>query len=1186
MASSTLLSRLNTSMDALESSQFASCTLELAKMLASPTCENAFKLAEEHAVVLRALEMLMQSPSTHFACLGYALIASPGFYVGAPSMASLFFSMDEDGSRSHGSWLAVRPLDLAIARADSSPADAEAAVEQKKIAAAFRCVVAALLEHIARDQLPADALQPCIVQRIMSDVTRHRITAPQICTESLTSLCNVLALCPESSGATGVLPFLLSAYVDYEGIVDEEDLLRAINLMVTNHGLHRLPDCACAPVMVPYMDVFVELDQKLLRARTILSRLPTTWEGIFLLATTAGTGLEQLVRLIHLPGSTHRRVLLIELFLSMLRAVVPHRNIPADGPWTAYLERLTQEHQLSGTITMRARAPTTCVEAFDLVDDETEFRSEGVDGILDDEMEHRGVGTVISAAPPEHSHHTRDVMAATFLLLLNHVGLPASLMEVVRTTTSGYDTALPESAALLLQQIMVLEHSYLPPALVDSMHRDLDKVVASAALAEDPFIGALTTKLFHLVAYAPSNQSESAAIVRHAVGVANGANGNSGGAGARGQPPNAPPSPPIIKQLIKATMVLETSECDRWNYSAIIDMCRNQLRSGVWFAAAKEAKWFERLLNFYKPTHNDRPSQFRALPRRTTVPLCSVAGVALLDLLVSSPEGTQMLLEHQVPAKLTQFLCDAAKHPKGHAELLTTLAGDYLKWLGHLTRTRVGLALLQSANFFDLLTEAFNEPTSHKDTKRAIVNSLHIGSVPGAGVDDRVKVFIAYVMASGDSLIRLSTVARLERFVHAELWAQADWVLDILIALALNNQKENKSAGVVQRSLALVLYVARVSSGGLRLLADKHLAALLSLFSWTSPFVTVLVHIFYELLRIDVAAAMLIKHGWVAEALAHWQRTASSPSGEEGRALWVKYVDDFDAAFDGTLVADETHSDSDQSDTLNSTKSEFDHDELTGEEPPHICGALCATVNGADVLFDSALYHDVVAVLESYTPDDSKRGDDTLMRGALLAIGQMGAHDAAHANLITDQHLVLMDTMRLSPSAMLRVAAVTALSVIARCAMGRERLKSQLGFLPCAKSGAYTASQHAFSTSFAYAGEASSAWLSLAPQPNTLAGLPIVHPPTIVAPETAAVAALLLSGINHAVNSRRLVVLHKLRDMREGKPAAFMSAEAQQLATWCLGTLNLGDTERVLVALLFTSSTTAAQLQTACNLKR
>ena len=293
MSLAALLTRLQAVTLPSDPEAFSAACLEVIRAFSLADTHGPLELTDAEVTVVRdATHALLQCPSLHIACIGFALASTNAFYLSRPSIAASFFSCAE--GRLHGAWSAVRAVDAADAtplllaargNADRTKA-AQASVHRQRVQGAFRCFVASVLDYVARGVVPPSAVQPCVIERLKADITRClRVSTPQAAQDSLSLLQQVIVHCPSESLHASAVPFLLQVYIDHAEAVSAPEVAKTLAQLVAQHGMRGLRVTSLAPLFFPYVDVFGDISEPLLRARDVLLLLPSSWAGVMLLAS-------------------------------------------------------------------------------------------------------------------------------------------------------------------------------------------------------------------------------------------------------------------------------------------------------------------------------------------------------------------------------------------------------------------------------------------------------------------------------------------------------------------------------------------------------------------------------------------------------------------------------------------------------------------------------------------------------------------------------------------------------------------------------------------------------------------------------------------------------------------------------------------------------------------------------------
>lgn len=261
----------------------------------------------------------------------------------------------------------------------------------------------------------------------------------------------------------------------------------------------------------PYVDVAVAGDHQSEDAAAarrgkcelVLRFLASSQDGIAVFNATAPLGLRLLIDALGLAGgSTKRKMLLMHIFVVMLHAAAPHREVQVNGRWSSYAA-------VDSTITKQFFGARSFVvskstneekneeeeakereqEEFDVIDDEDDDVQQKALRVEGPETD---VPVSVEAEPT--TFFARDATLGALLLVLEREGLSRALISVLLPTVEELDPPLAEGSIALLQILLNLMGNLLSYEVTIAINQALDNAIAHLLRRRNPIIGALIAK--------------------------------------------------------------------------------------------------------------------------------------------------------------------------------------------------------------------------------------------------------------------------------------------------------------------------------------------------------------------------------------------------------------------------------------------------------------------------------------------------------------------------------------------------------------------------------------------------------------------------------------------------------------------------------------------------------------------
>lgn len=679
-------------------------------------------------------------------------------------------------------------------------------------------------------------------------------------------------------------------------------------------------------------------------AKDAWARLLCTWQGLFWSASESMC-LRSMIDLLHLPGPTDRKMVLLHMFNTIIRNVAPHRGIPAQDSWSG----LASKH----------RSSTLAPMDFDLVENDEVGSNvaQGLEMYLERGDDNAGGEDDLIPTTKSIGYYTGDPICASLLLVLEHHGLPQALITIAKRSGSpGYDQDMTHEAVMLLQHLMILMDHLLPPTSVAQLHEAFTSAIASLHQENRLLVGTLTSKLFQNL-----NLSSSTAAAREVSGM----------------------STPLLmddttfQTHIKESHVEQHNEPGRWNFDALLLLVQGPLRTPARVRWARDStRFFTRVLGFYKPS---AMKSFASLRREECNDQICGFGIAIVETLLATKEGTEILEKSEFPKALRGMLYEIVDD-KAQPTILTwerigpgasPIGLVFLLMLGRFTQSSNGLILLKRHGVLDIIKELLTKLSSgtcHASdlsfvVGHQLVQHLHIGSVPNYGVSEDLRASVKLAMENKDfNALRLCAMMQLRKILWKDLTSSMHWGIARLVE-ALSDPFFT----VVEHSFRMLASICCSSAQALDvLIALKPTALVTSVVlrdnrkNWSTT------SLLYRIAGRPDGCAFLQQAGWIDEELARWLASESQSHTDEVERL----SQGRDCAVVTRQATKHSRSDSDAAASRrghagsrsrgvsfavsHSSQNYF---------PMHFAGELCRTPEGCSILQQHPLWRDAVTAL-------------------------------------------------------------------------------------------------------------------------------------------------------------------------------------------------------------------------------
>ena len=547
----------------------------------------------------------------------------------------------------------------------------------------------------------------------------------------------------------------------------------------------------------PFLELYVkdpkEHMKRMLAAKRAITRCLQKWSGLMWVATER-VGLRALVDVLNLPGPEPRKMVLLDLFNTVIRQAAPQRGIPDEGPWNtgpyappppAGCPPVNNSSVSSHLSVPAGDSGSQAADEFELVSSELPASAALEHTLLDTSDD----ATDVFLASQSVGYHAMDPFLSALLMLLDSEGLPKALMSIIRSSSGD---ALPQGAAQLLQHVLVLMDTVLAREYAESLHATFNSVIAKLHHEQDSVAGAMTTKLFYDVTY--SSRQGAADISASMVA---------------GSASSMAVDDVQFQQMVKDSHVEQYSEWPKWNFDIISNIIQGPLRQIArlrW--VHNNTRFLVKTLAFYKPGKTGfaqvRREESQAVPGLTAV------GVRLLDVLLSTKDGVDILERSEYVKGIHQMLHEvltSAPQPLLMKEKIsTTMIREYFRYVGRLSSNPSGLLLLQKYGVFETIAQLFKAlldgsesqpivtpPSSQTspsqpalplpppsidlavDVCHQLLQHINFGCVPNYGVSQEARDILALALRSSRNPIRLCAVSQLTKVMYKDLSGSMEW---------------------------------------------------------------------------------------------------------------------------------------------------------------------------------------------------------------------------------------------------------------------------------------------------------------------------------------------------------------------------------------------------------------------------
>jgi len=765
-------------------------------------------------------------------------------------------------------------------------------------------------------------------------------------------LVKVLETSPVVAAVTDVLRqmlvFVTSKYCTSD---DTERILKAtLESLDDPRRRGYVKDQDLASVFVPILDTSVRIDgeviQSMRASATFVCRLMSRWPGLLWIASE-GTCIRALIDAGTISGSPDRLIIVATFLNEVLRRFAPNRGIEALPPSKG-----------DG----RNRPPSEVGADFDVVDKDADAVT-GADSFADTVMsDDDGSDEPVLTTTKSVGYFVGDAMLSALLSILDHHGVPQSLIDVVRLSPSSMrihaaSSGFVQEVCMLFMQITFIMASNLPKHICLGLNARMSLAVW-VSKSSKAVVGGLVAKLLNRLYQQDTTNSSALTSIARDVSTDDLDDAS-------------------FFMLLKESLVEGQPEPTKWNFDALtglLQALRNPQRLR-WIR--DNTRFFTRVISFYRPP--SVPSRWfgsMLMEEEMVRPLCGF-GVALFDVLLSNREGGDILERSEYVKHLRSAFQDVLDRKQTIftvERLQSTATKELFRFLGRFSSTAVGLAALQSHGVFDAILSLFDNVQRNQadDLTKAVclrlLQHMCLSSVPNFGVCEPVRSCVNRAMESSLVQVRLSAALQVSRVLTQDLSSMSwgiDRLLDALhgssltiIAIAIRSltsvclSSDEAVAMLIQRSPDQLVTNPVIAEGRIRFSTSLLL---------------------YRILSRPEGFDFLEKHGWVTNELALWDSRDGS-----------RFVEDFEHVTRGDAVASQS------SDSFNpgkrpkrarggsvaSASSVLPTTTTTTALtfPPHFLGALCRTEQGCAMLTRSELWKTIQNTLLCQTAVDDTAG--------------------------------------------------------------------------------------------------------------------------------------------------------------------------------------------------------------------
>lgn len=367
---------------------------------------------------------------------------------------------------------------------------------------------------------------------------------------------------------------------------------------------------------------------------------------------------------------------------------------------------------------------------------------------------------------PRHvPHNLTDSYQACVLVCMVRCGLIEALVQVGRESTSLSEA---HYAAALLDILLRLADRLLPPKQCTHLHA-LPTLMLHATEFDVHHrslrcrASSMLTNL-HVVTRSIANTDPLALDDRVSAGFGN-PNSNTGGNESSSSKDrrqlqieslklklDMALDVKVVQQKIDESKIPDTKTFSKWNWDVIADLLYGALNNVDHLALCLKAKFFRRLLSFFRPSRKAFVNITWSLENLKY----SRVGCQAIEVLLSTKAGSEFLSQHKFFTELIHILqIEVMKDPQAESlrvltpnAMLRTMSREYFTLVGTLTTSAEGLELMRKVQLWDSL-QAIAALTNRDDLGKMLVSSLDYR------IDSTAREILSKILTKGTIPVRI-----------------------------------------------------------------------------------------------------------------------------------------------------------------------------------------------------------------------------------------------------------------------------------------------------------------------------------------------------------------------------------------------------------------------------------------------
>ncbi|KAG8349148.1 Rapamycin insensitive companion of mTOR N term Rapamycin insensitive companion of mTOR middle domain [Trypanosoma vivax] len=523
-------------------------------------------------------------------------------------------------------------------------------------------------------------------------------------------------------------------------------------------------------------------------AMDVLAMVMRTWVGVFWTCSET-KGLRAIIDVLHLPCDLDRKMVLITFFNRLLCLLAPHRGITPMERWQGITEKKRRPFSVSTGDRAELNNPLALSHSSLPACEAHEGENSSQFGIADMTEEHDEFVPTTKAI----GYHVLDPILGCILLMLSHHGLPIALVSIIQDCTSS--SILTQAASSLLQDFLTLMDTVLPEKPVKWLHTALNKAVGRLALEGDLSIEGVLPSCILQLKRATKGLTTTATVAVGNIVREDGVSAPSSAAVTYGLG-TLEQDDAAFKKLLDDTNVEKGAGFRSWNHDLLLLLFQGPLKGMRRFRwVLSETRFFHKIVTFYRPSPTSERESFLALQGKdVTLQMCTL-GLVMLDLFLSTREGTKALDSFGFTAAFAACLEDVIHGTPSvlNQERLETPVGQtLLRMIGRYSTTANGLVAMREHNICVSIKKMFSELAGERasappqcDTLRSVclhlLRRLHLGTVPNYGVCEDIRQSFRAALCSDSSSIRLCAVKQLRESLWRDFSTSMRWGIETLV---------------------------------------------------------------------------------------------------------------------------------------------------------------------------------------------------------------------------------------------------------------------------------------------------------------------------------------------------------------------------------------------------------------------